>query len=121
MPADVLRELAMRYPYVAATAGAASRDGESVSDKGCTLREVTSSNLRTGRVFVSQRNPDESSKDSSDRIRAHVKPVIVGLVNRVVMGMRGSGVLTEGRDIGDLPVPHLHPDAVAGVELVERY
>jgi AcrR family transcriptional regulator len=36
IPADVLQEMARRYPYVAAIAGAASHDGESVvGGKGC--------------------------------------------------------------------------------------
>ena len=35
MPADVVREMARRYPYVAAIAGAASHDGETVVGPGC--------------------------------------------------------------------------------------
>jgi AcrR family transcriptional regulator len=35
MPADVIREMARRYPYVAAIAGAASHDGETVVGPGC--------------------------------------------------------------------------------------
>ena len=35
MPADVLREMARRYPHVAQIAGAASHDGETVVGPGC--------------------------------------------------------------------------------------
>jgi AcrR family transcriptional regulator len=35
MPADVLREMARRYPYVAEIAGAASHDGDTVVGPGC--------------------------------------------------------------------------------------
>ena len=35
MPADVVREMARRYPYIAEIAGAASHDGETVVGPGC--------------------------------------------------------------------------------------